>query len=314
MRLARTLFTLVSYVVATAGASSARALTALRPRILRGLHYEAHKAPGGADGRAEPGPTYYNLVPDTWDPNSIRGLNAGDTCAYINQQLLESSFGTELTLGNICICLSGIADAVSSNASVYLVLGEFFGDFTVRLAILVNNYGDVCTYPPGATPVCSQSDPCGFQCPAPYVQQGSQCVCAAPYTSCNGVCDLFPNGCGSAVPQNNGKRDELAGRLRGIKTHAEAQTTCHSGETVCGVPRRSVGFECLDLARTLDSCGGCMYPSPFLVPSKQGLPGKDCSVLPNALDVGCVAGNCVVRRCEAGFSVSGAGDACQADN
>ncbi|KAI0044192.1 hypothetical protein FA95DRAFT_1681380 [Auriscalpium vulgare] len=273
MRLARTLFALVSCVAATTRASSFRAL-------------RQHVAP-----RAQV-----------------------DTCGYISFTTAVYNPGPSTP---VCICLSDVPDAFYSNNIVLKSLRAKIGvlALTTLTTSLVKDNGTMCTYPTGATPVCSQSDPCGFQCPAPLVQQASQCVCAAPYTSCNGVCGVFPNGCGMAVPQKfSWKRNVLAGRSLGIKTHAEAQTTCHSGETVCGVPRRSVGFECLDLARTLDSCGGCVYPSPFLLPSKQGPPGKDCSVLPNALDVGCVAGNCVVRRCEVGFSVSRAGDACQADN
>ncbi|KAI0044188.1 hypothetical protein FA95DRAFT_1497509, partial [Auriscalpium vulgare] len=214
MRLARTLLTLVSCVVATARASSVRAL-------------RQHVAP-----RAQV-----------------------DTCAYLDSQTLHNQFPNvfEIPLG-LCLCSSGIEEAVSTNINLMLysaVLGTAV--VTPGLTNLVNDNGDVCTYPPGATPVCSQPDPCGFQCPAPYVQQGSQCACAAPYTSCNGVCDLFPNGCGSAVPQDPLKRNVLAGRSLGIRTHAEAQTTCRAGETVCGVPRGSLGFECLDISRTLDS-------------------------------------------------------------
>ncbi|KAI0044187.1 hypothetical protein FA95DRAFT_297109 [Auriscalpium vulgare] len=271
MHLARTLFTLVSCVVATASASSVRAL-------------RQHVAP-----RAQT-----------------------DTCVYTYIPTVESD-GTLGPNAPVCYCLSGIPDVISSSVELVAAVGiPYLLDL---LTELVHDFGEACTYPPGVTPVCSETDPCGFQqCSAPYVEQDSQCVCAAPYTSCNGVCDVFPNGCGSAVPQNPGKRNVLAGRSLGITTQAEAQTTCQIGETVCGVPRGSVGFECLDLARTLDSCGGCMYPSPFLLPSEQEPQGKDCSVLPNALDVGCVAGGCVVRRCKTGFSVSAAGDACQADS
>ncbi|KAI0044189.1 hypothetical protein FA95DRAFT_297128 [Auriscalpium vulgare] len=116
-----------------------------------------------------------------------------DTCASI--PLIPPA---ELPAGGglqpMCLCLSGIPDAISSNPDL-VQLVQYLGaaEATITLTSVVDYYGDVCTYPPGTTPVCSQSDPCGFQCLAPYVQQGSQCVCAAPYTSCNGVCDLFPN-------------------------------------------------------------------------------------------------------------------------
>ncbi|KAI0041584.1 hypothetical protein FA95DRAFT_1459022, partial [Auriscalpium vulgare] len=77
-----------------------------------------------------------------------------------------------------------------------------------------------------------------------------------------------------------------------------------------GVTRGSAGFECLNTNKALDSCGGCMYPSPFLLESQQGPKGTDCSRLPNVLDVGCSAGRCLVERCKPGFKVSLSGDAC----
>ncbi|KAI0044209.1 hypothetical protein FA95DRAFT_1474207, partial [Auriscalpium vulgare] len=89
-----------------------------------------------------------------------------DTCAYIEPDTLHDYFPTtpEMQSG-LCLCLSGIQNAVQTDW--YLILyNAYLGNavLTAGLTDLIDNGGGVCTYPPGATPVCSQSDPCGFQC------------------------------------------------------------------------------------------------------------------------------------------------------
>ncbi|WOO81333.1 Protein priA [Vanrija pseudolonga] len=50
------------------------------------------------------------------------------------------------------------------------------------------------------------------------------------------------------------------------------------------------GYECVDVMRELEACGGC-----------PGVDGVDCTALEGAGDVACVGGLCEVRTCERGY-------------
>ena len=53
------------------------------------------------------------------------------------------------------------------------------------------------------------------------------------------------------------------------------------------------GYECVDVQRDLESCGGCaLNDSPFGQPAPDG--GRDCSAIPFVHDVQCKGGACVV--------------------
>ena len=52
-------------------------------------------------------------------------------------------------------------------------------------------------------------------------------------------------------------------------------------------------YECVDVRRDLESCGGCVYDdSPFGERSADG--GRDCSAIPFVDAVACSAGQCIV--------------------
>ncbi|KAH9925828.1 uncharacterized protein B0H18DRAFT_1008577 [Fomitopsis serialis] len=151
---------------------------------------------------------------------------------------------------------------------------------------------------------------CGWNCKPPYVKQGDQC-------ECNGVCGssrrqnlTCSSGCGSSTPW---KRDAIGNRPR---------ATCGRDEIVCGVYGGSpLGFECLNVNKTLESCGGCTVPNPFLsvtggaAVSAPGVgiakaTGVDCSSISGVAGVSCVAGRCAVSSCGAGWVVNSSGDGC----
>ena len=59
-----------------------------------------------------------------------------------------------------------------------------------------------CSYPAHAiaAPTCGSGGlSCGWNCQAPYVQQGNQCVCPHPWTECNGICGWFHRVCPAAL-------------------------------------------------------------------------------------------------------------------
>ncbi|GAA6020700.1 hypothetical protein JCM8202_004546 [Rhodotorula sphaerocarpa] len=77
-----------------------------------------------------------------------------------------------------------------------------------------------------------------------------------------------------------------------------AEATCPRGLSACATGDRA-GFECIDLASNLYQCGGCY-----------GQGGTDCSTIPGADAVGCIAGRCESWSCQEGFSINSSGTAC----
>ncbi|KAH9829893.1 uncharacterized protein C8Q71DRAFT_862985 [Rhodofomes roseus] len=266
-----------------------------------------------------------------------------DTCGHLTSsslQLAAIDIDIDLTadiLGiflniDICICISLLpleVDVGLGLDALVPLLG--LGDLNALLEAALN-IGPVddthcthCTYPPHAkaAPSCGDSISCGWNCEPPYVKEGDQCVCPAPWKECNGVCGSYPKGCGSSTPW---KRDILANHARVstgvVRTLADAQATCGRDETVCGVyGGSSRAYECLNVNTTLESCGGCTVPSPFLSISRSGsvsapgvglasASGVDCSSLPGVSRVSCVAGRCAVSSCSAGWVANTSGDGC----
>jgi len=234
-----------------------------------------------------------------------------DVCATVDTSLLAwvgltlppSSYEGCL---DICLCLSALPVVVETNDQLRLLANTYGNNVVIQdLATLINNAPNRqnCRYPQYSQPVCSTDNPCDFNCEYPYVPKGQKCVCEYPYTLCNGVCGNFKQGCGSAVPQPHQRsiNPNLKARSHGIATYEDALATCGEGEEVCGVYQGSAGFECLNTDITLESCGGCMAPNPFLRTSEQGSEGVDCTTLPHVQDVRCSAGHCLVKRCDDGF-------------
>jgi hypothetical protein len=77
--------------------------------------------------------------------------------------------------------------------------------------------------------------------------------------------------------------------------------SCNAGWTACLVPGGKANrYECLDIASTLDSCGGC---------TSQGQ-GVDCTTLEGASDVQCLEGKCLISSCEKGWLLAFNGTMC----
>ncbi|EPQ51225.1 hypothetical protein GLOTRDRAFT_22182, partial [Gloeophyllum trabeum ATCC 11539] len=203
---------------------------------------------------------------------------------------------------DLCLCVSLLPDFVKENPvakTAALLLNETRVTDIVEDLIHKQSSKKQCKYPVHAKGICSTSDVCRFECQDGYTaftpsgsSSPTSCTCAAPNTECNGKCGLFPNGCGSQA------------------AHKKRTTPkCDADKRLCGVPGGSngKGWECVDTKSDLESCGGCMVPSPFSLNVTMGV---DCSAIPNVSYVSCNVGKCQVKSCNDGFVPSPTGDSC----
>ncbi|KAF8901214.1 hypothetical protein CPB84DRAFT_986568 [Gymnopilus junonius] len=224
--------------------------------------------------------------------------------ADVSQVLGLGSVLDPLDLGTnieLCLCLKDLDLYLETNANVQALIGLLGKNAIGSLITAVVNtspQAQECAFPQHAHHTCNTNDPCHYECDAPYTLQGGECVCAPPYSSCNGVCDLYPQSCGSAVPRS------LHKRTNAIVTIAQAKASCRPHETVCGIPgqEKALAFECIDTRSTADSCGGCMTPHPFFeAQAIRHTVGQDCTAIAYASSTGCSKERCVVGSCVDGW-------------
>ncbi|KAJ3541449.1 hypothetical protein NM688_g6080 [Phlebia brevispora] len=244
--------------------------------------------------------------------------NLLDVCAYIDTPDILSGDILGIPLSDIldldlCLCLSAFPLVLYTDLKLKLLTDEFgvpLVDAALQLLINGSPSKQSCTYPDHSQQVCNADDPCGFTCESPYVKEGNQCVCPVPYSVCNGVCGDYSSGCGSGVPRSLQARAD--GRnynhLTGL---ASAQASCKAYETVCGVYNGAgSAYECIDTARNLESCGGCVVPNPFLQNDASSPFGRDCTAIEGANVVSCISGACAVTSCNEGWELNNRGDGC----
>ncbi|KAF8632663.1 hypothetical protein AX17_004796 [Amanita inopinata Kibby_2008] len=212
-------------------------------------------------------------------------------------------------VADLCLCLKDLdiyLDTDSNAEALVNVLGKDATAVLLTAIIDTSPSSRHCTMPPHARRTCNNSDPCHWACEDGFTRQGDVCICPLEKRLCNGKCGDFTEGCGaSPVPRSMKK---LA-----ITTFTRAKATCRTGEAVCGIPGRegTLGFECIDVDNSLDSCGGCMSAHSFPGDMEQVQQlGKDCSQLPNVLEVECTKRTCLVHRCKDGFKPNENQDAC----
>ncbi|KAH9975011.1 hypothetical protein BGW80DRAFT_1559478 [Lactifluus volemus] len=181
-----------------------------------------------------------------------------------------------------CLCTSTLqnfvqTDPVTSTAASQALNGASTVIDELTDLIIVSAPDSNCNYPANSSPACVGQDPCGFTCTDGFTASppGSPatCVCAAPSVVCNGH-----GTCAEMGPE----------------------------WAACGVFGGGLhSWECINTARDLESCGGCMLPLTPYVPI-----GQDCTSLPGVADVACIAGECVVHRCLSGYVRARDGNHC----
>lgn len=139
---------------------------------------------------------------------------------------------------------------------------------------------------------CSnQGHDCNKQCqcvPWQGCGEGAKCACEEKGGSLDSSCNCI-------VPTGTWGHGGGHGHKRGLFC-PESQTACLLDPTSS---RRA--YECVDLAATIDSCGGCIFEGA----------GQDCTAIEGADEVACVAGSCAVRQCAPGWAVNVNGTACE---
>jgi len=238
-------------------------------------------------------------------PHPLDARDLIDVCASLDTELVVPNLlGILSVVGvlDVCLCISALPLFIKTNV-VALLAVDLAGSSEVTniLTALINDAApnSHCVYPPHSTPICESNDPCGFQCidgysPSPAINP-RQCICPSPNVICNGKC--VPHG---ACPTNR-----PANRKRSLVGSGSC-TEFGPGWTACGVyggGRRA--WECVDTTHDLESCGGCTLPLTRYSPI-----GTDCTSLPGVADVACLAGECVVRRCLRGYTLSIHGNGC----
>ncbi|KAJ6487737.1 hypothetical protein C8R45DRAFT_827272, partial [Mycena sanguinolenta] len=88
-----------------------------------------------------------------------------------------------------------------------------------------------------------------------------------------------------------------------LRPRVQHVMTCPAGHTLCPVAAGVAATECVNTQTSLESCGGC-------VGTGSDFQGQDCSAIENASDVSCVAGRCLVRKCDRNFELSDKQDSC----
>ncbi|KAG1871116.1 hypothetical protein C8R48DRAFT_770702 [Suillus tomentosus] len=121
------------------------------------------------------------------------------------------------------------------------------------------------------------------------------------------------------VPSKRTAEDSAALQKRSVDQQhvigsaADSHGFCLDGLVACPVlstpgqfPRtyvewEAIGFECVDFAADLRSCGGCSSLDPI---------EHDCMNIPHVEGVACVAGECQISSCQLGYSLESDGQAC----
>jgi len=201
---------------------------------------------------------------------------------------------------DICLCNSTVSTFVDHSKNKQIEIAKsMVGKRRVEEALetlIAKHHPQKCgDLPEHATRECSgeghRSNICDFNCKSPYRKSINDHRCILPASP-------------SARPKKRSLEEQVI----------IASSNCRPNEQVCA--RNIHGgnnlghmskFECIDISRDLENCGGCAAGSLGL---EQEVLGVDCSDLDGVSDVRCVAGRCQVGRCGWGWQVNQRGDGC----
>ncbi|KAF8886718.1 hypothetical protein BD779DRAFT_603449 [Infundibulicybe gibba] len=182
--------------------------------------------------------------------------------------------------------------------------------------------------PPGKFNSLPRSSSC-CTCCAGFYSNGlgtgcTKCPDATPYSapgsSNQGACSVS----GTTTPALSCQQDFVsyvcpapAGLPTGVLTRANVrrQVCPKSTQKNCPIYKNTkgttmlAGYECVDVANDLESCGGCVdFSSRDGRKSEDG--GRDCSAIPGVDTVKCTLGKCAIKRCRSGYKKARSGDGC----
>jgi len=232
----------------------------------------------------------------------------GNVCAVVGPEIFipvgnPDNIVSAGTIDPTCLCTLSLQDFIKHNkvtsaAAAKALHREADVSDDLTRAILDAARSLSCHSPEHSNPACVNGDPCGFECMNGFTPfppgNPKECICKDSSVVCNGQC-VDAKSCPSSVPIKTK-------RWVGSGTCAEMGPEWAACGIFGGAAR---SWECINTARDLESCGGCMLPLTPYVPI-----GKDCTSLPGVADVACMAGECVVQRCLPGYSVARDGNHC----
>ncbi|KAF8886719.1 hypothetical protein BD779DRAFT_1470986 [Infundibulicybe gibba] len=156
----------------------------------------------------------------------------------------------------------------------------------------------------------------GHRVAAPVVRD-SICPGATPFSAPGSSNPGACSGSGNTTPALSCQQDpntRLPSRpCQPASSAAQCPPTSlpKSTQKNCPVYKNSkgtTGYECVDVANDLESCGGCVGFSRDGRKSEDG--GRDCSAIPGVDTVECTLGKCVIKRCRSGYKKARFGDGC----
>ncbi|KAH9974985.1 hypothetical protein BGW80DRAFT_1444587 [Lactifluus volemus] len=241
-------------------------------------------------------------------PHRLDVRQVSNVCANINEQFPFPGSSTVAFTVDTCLCVADIPTYIGNTVSpnVLQVFGDLSSGIFQTLTDQINAAAasQNCQYPENSTPSCIDQNPCGFQCENGFTpfpcSNPTSCVCQTPSVVCNGQC-VAAGACPSGSPSSGSDSGSGGEAPSGRKKRWIGSGICaEMGPewTACGVfGSGDRAWECVNTARDLESCGGCMLPLTPYTPI-----GEDCSSLPGVADVACIAGQCVVQRCLLGYA------------
>ncbi|KAG7530957.1 hypothetical protein FFLO_04685 [Filobasidium floriforme] len=130
--------------------------------------------------------------------------------------------------------------------------------------------------------------------------------CKKNFKDCGNKCVKKNKDCPTAGAGGDGGHSGHGGGYGGgygYNHYDRRNLQCAAGLSACPVVNGN-GFECLDVNKDVESCGGCLRSIGAGIQNV----GEDCTSIPNAADVSCVAGQCQVQTCLPGFKLNSVGD------